>query len=103
MADVSEWHLNYAIQRVTTQLRCKSKRGTTASLDMLTTEILNKTRKLKMKKTYTAPALVCHGNVAEITQILGGDARTDFVFNSSGAIVSDSNDLGSRDISNFDE
>lgn len=56
-----------------------------------------------MKKTYTAPALVCHGNVAEITQILGGDARTDFVFNSSGAIVSDSNDLGSRDISNFDE
>lgn len=56
-----------------------------------------------MKKTYNAPKLVCHGNVAEITQILGGNARTDFVFNSSGDNVSDSNDLGSRDIFNFVE
>ncbi|MGB7087646.1 MAG: lasso peptide [Phormidesmis sp.] len=51
-----------------------------------------------MKKLYNAPELVRHGNVGEITQILGGDARTDFVFNSSGAIVSDSNDLGSVDL-----
>ena len=51
-----------------------------------------------MKKTYNAPKLVCHGNVTEITQILGGDARTDFVFNSSGTIISDSNDLGSVDL-----
>lgn len=56
-----------------------------------------------MKKTYNAPELVRHGDVAEITQILGGNARTDFVFNSSGEIISQSNDLGSRDISDFDE
>ena len=54
-----------------------------------------------MKKIYNAPELVRHGNVGEITQILGGDARTDFVFNSSGTIISDSNDLGSVDIKGF--
>ncbi len=51
-----------------------------------------------MKKIYNTPELVCHGNVAEITQILGGDARTDFVFSGSGAIISGSNDLGSVDL-----
>lgn len=50
-----------------------------------------------MKKQYVAPQLVVHGNAAEITQILGGDQRTDFVFQ-NGEIISGRNDLGSRDI-----
>ena len=50
-----------------------------------------------MKSSYTAPKLIVYGNVAEITQILGGDQRRDFAF-FAGQIVSQSNDLGSRDI-----
>lgn len=56
-----------------------------------------------MKKTYTAPKLSSFGNVTEITQVLGGDARTDFAFNSAGEIISGNNDLGSRDIFNVEE
>ncbi|WP_414622905.1 lasso peptide [Calothrix sp. CCY 0018] len=50
-----------------------------------------------MKKTYTAPKLSSFGNVTEITQVIGGDARTDFVFQ-NGEVISGNNDLGSRDI-----
>ena len=50
-----------------------------------------------MKKTYNAPELVRHGNVAEITQILGAGSRTDFVF-MGGSSISGDDDLGSRDI-----
>jgi len=50
-----------------------------------------------MKATYSVPKLTVYGNVTEITQILGGSRRTDFAF-LNGEIISDSNDLGSRDI-----
>jgi hypothetical protein len=50
-----------------------------------------------MKKSYSAPKLVRHGDVAEITQILGNEQRTDYVFQ-AGQIISGNNDLGSRDI-----
>lgn len=50
-----------------------------------------------MKKQYVAPELTVHGNVAEITQVLGGNSRTDVVFQ-NGEIISGRNDLGSRDI-----
>lgn len=50
-----------------------------------------------MKKTYNAPELVRHGNVAEITQVLGRSSRTDFVF-FSGDSIGDGDDAGSRDI-----
>ncbi len=50
-----------------------------------------------MKATYSVPKLTVHGDIAKITQVLGGDQRTDFAF-LSGQIISDSNDLGSRDI-----
>ena len=50
-----------------------------------------------MKKTYHAPELIHHGNVAEITQILGAGSRTDFVF-MGGSSISGNDDLGSLDI-----
>ena len=50
-----------------------------------------------MKKSYTAPKLTSFGNVTEITQVIGGAARTDFAFE-NGKVVSGKNDLGSRDI-----
>ncbi|NMG05974.1 lasso peptide [Brasilonema sp. UFV-L1] len=50
-----------------------------------------------MKATYSTPKLTVHGNVAKITQVLGGDSRKDFAF-FNGGVVSDNNDLGSRDI-----
>jgi hypothetical protein len=50
-----------------------------------------------MKSTYTAPKLTSLGNVAEITQVSGGGTRKDFVF-FNGAIISDNDDFGSKDI-----
>ena len=50
-----------------------------------------------MKRTYTAPKLTSFGNVTEITQVIGGDSRQDFVFE-NGVIISGNNDLGSQDI-----
>ena len=50
-----------------------------------------------MKNAYTAPKLTSFGNVAEMTQVVGGNQRTDFLFNSAGQIISQGNDLGSRD------
>lgn len=50
-----------------------------------------------MKKSYTAPKLTSFGNVTEITQVIGGAARTDFAFE-NGKVVSGGNDLGSQDI-----
>jgi hypothetical protein len=50
-----------------------------------------------MKTTYSVPKLTIYGDVAEITQILGGSTRTDFAF-LNGQVISGSNDLGSRDI-----
>lgn len=51
-----------------------------------------------MKKTYAKPALFVHGDVAKLTQVLGGDSRVDFVFNSDGDDLSGGNDLGSADV-----
>lgn len=51
-----------------------------------------------MKKTYRKPELVCHGDVAAITQILGSSDRTDFVFLSGGSAISGNNDIGSVDL-----
>lgn len=50
-----------------------------------------------MKNAYSAPKLTVYGNVAQITQILGGASRTDFLF-FNGDSISGNNDLGSRDI-----
>ncbi|MCX7596913.1 MAG: lasso peptide [Fischerella sp.] len=50
-----------------------------------------------MKNPYKAPQLTFHGDVTEITQILGGESRKDFLF-FSGTAISDGNDLGSRDV-----
>jgi hypothetical protein len=49
-----------------------------------------------MKSSYTAPKLIVHGNVAEITQILGNRTRADFAFLSGQSIAGD-DDQGSRD------
>ncbi|MGH8000396.1 MAG: lasso peptide, partial [Brasilonema sp.] len=43
------------------------------------------------------PKLTVHGNVAEITQILGGDTRKDFTF-LNGDVISQNNDIGSKDL-----
>lgn len=51
-----------------------------------------------MKKAYSKPQLVRHGDVATITQILGSASRADFVFSSGGSVISGSNDLGSVDL-----
>ncbi|BAY87290.1 hypothetical protein NIES267_68110 [Calothrix parasitica NIES-267] len=51
-----------------------------------------------MKNTYTTPKLTSFGDVAEMTQVIGGDSRTDFVFNTAGQPISGGNDLGSRDV-----
>ncbi|MDJ0736124.1 MAG: lasso peptide [Nostocaceae cyanobacterium] len=53
-----------------------------------------------MKKSYTTPKLVYHGDVTEITQVLGKRETTDFVFTSGDPdnAISDGDDLGSRDI-----
>jgi hypothetical protein len=56
---------------------------------------------LIMKKQYSAPKLTVHGDVAEITQILGSSDRKDFLFfTGSGTTVAGSsgNDIGSQDI-----
>jgi len=50
-----------------------------------------------MKSSYTAPKLTVHGNVADITQILGPTDRRDFVF-FNGSSISGGNDIGSADI-----
>jgi hypothetical protein len=50
-----------------------------------------------MKKQYNAPKLTVHGDVAEITQVLGRSSRKDFVF-FNGTSISDDDDQGSRDI-----
>ncbi|BAY87297.1 hypothetical protein NIES267_68180 [Calothrix parasitica NIES-267] len=50
-----------------------------------------------MKRNYTTPKLTSFGKVSEITQIVGGNKRTDFLFE-SGEVTSDSNDLGSLDL-----
>jgi len=58
-----------------------------------------------MKKQYVAPQLTVHGNVAEMTQVLGPSQKQDFVFLGgtviSGANVAGtaiSNDIGSTDL-----
>lgn len=51
-----------------------------------------------MKKSYSPPKLVCHGDVAAITQVLGKLEVTDFVFNAGGESIGGDNDLGSVDI-----
>ena len=51
-----------------------------------------------MKSSYTVPKLTVHGNVAEITQVVGPEStRRDFVF-FNGEVISNRNDLDSRDI-----
>lgn len=50
-----------------------------------------------MKATYTSPKLTVHGNVADITQVLGPTERRDFTF-LNGNPISGGNDIGSRDI-----
>ncbi|NMG20014.1 lasso peptide [Brasilonema bromeliae] len=50
-----------------------------------------------MKSSYTAPKLTVHGDVAQITQILGDTTRQDFVF-LNGTPISGGNDIGSKDI-----
>lgn len=49
-----------------------------------------------MKSSYTAPKLTVHGNVADITQILGSPTRADFAFLNGQSIAGD-DDIGSRD------
>ncbi|NJM99255.1 MAG: lasso peptide [Phormidesmis sp. RL_2_1] len=51
-----------------------------------------------MKKTYSKPSLVCHGDVATLTQVLGQENRTDFVFSASGQVLNGQTDEGSSDI-----
>lgn len=53
-----------------------------------------------MKSSYTAPKLTVHGNVAEITQILGSSSRRDFLFfnGTANAAANASPDQGSSDI-----
>lgn len=52
-----------------------------------------------MKSTYSAPKLTVHGDVAEITQILGNKNTTDFlIFNGAvDASAAAAPDQGSRD------
>lgn len=50
-----------------------------------------------MKSSYTVPKLTVHGNVAEITQILGEPTRADFVF-LNGTVISGNNDIGSGNL-----
>jgi hypothetical protein len=50
-----------------------------------------------MKSSYTAPKLTVHGNVADITQVLGSPTAKDFVF-LNGNVVSNSNDIDSQDL-----
>jgi len=50
-----------------------------------------------MKSSYTAPKLIVHGNVAEITQILGNPTRADFVF-LNGNVISGNDDIGSDNL-----
>jgi hypothetical protein len=51
-----------------------------------------------MKTSYTVPKLTVHGNVAEITQVVGSKTtRTDFVF-LNGDVISNRNDLDSKDL-----
>ncbi len=50
-----------------------------------------------MRSSYTVPKLTVHGNVADITQVLGATQRTDFTF-LNGNPISGGNDLGSSDI-----
>lgn len=50
-----------------------------------------------MKTTYSVPKLTVHGDVADITQVLGGSRRIDFAF-LNGEVISGNNDIGSRDI-----
>jgi hypothetical protein len=53
-----------------------------------------------MKSSYTVPKLTVHGNVAEITQILGPTSRRDFVFLNGNPSddAATSPDQGSRDV-----
>lgn len=53
-----------------------------------------------MKNRYIAPKLTIHGNVAEITQILGKTRRDDFlIFNGSvDADAAAADDQGSREL-----
>jgi hypothetical protein len=54
-----------------------------------------------MKKQYSAPKLTVHGDVAEITQILGSSDRKDFLFftgSGTSVVGSNGNDIGSEDI-----
>ncbi|MBD2605343.1 lasso peptide [Scytonema hofmannii FACHB-248] len=50
-----------------------------------------------MKSSYTAPKLTVHGNVADITQVLGNPTAQDFVF-LNGNVISNSNDVDSIDL-----
>ncbi|NJM71423.1 MAG: lasso peptide [Scytonema sp. RU_4_4] len=50
-----------------------------------------------MKSSYTAPKLTVHGNVADITQVLGNPTAQDFVF-LNGSVVSNNNDIDSIDL-----
>ncbi|MBW4477280.1 MAG: lasso peptide [Tolypothrix brevis GSE-NOS-MK-07-07A] len=50
-----------------------------------------------MKSSYTAPKLTVHGNVAEITQVLGNPTAKDFIF-LNGSVVSNGNDIDSIDL-----
>jgi hypothetical protein len=50
-----------------------------------------------MKSSYTVPKLTVHGNVAEITQVLGNPTRGDFVF-LNGNAISNGNDIDSQDL-----
>jgi len=50
-----------------------------------------------MKSSYTAPKLTVHGNVADITQVLGTSGRRDFAF-LNGSQDSQGDDFGSRDV-----
>ncbi|MDF5720874.1 MAG: lasso peptide [Rhizonema sp. PD37] len=50
-----------------------------------------------MKSSYTVPKLTVHGNVADITHVLGDTQRTDFTF-LNGRPISGGNDIGSTDI-----
>jgi hypothetical protein len=50
-----------------------------------------------MKSSYTAPKLTVHGNVADITQVLGNPTRGDFAF-LNGNVISNNNDIDSIDL-----
>lgn len=50
-----------------------------------------------MKSSYTVPKLTVHGNVADITQVLGAPTAQDFVF-LNGNVISNNNDIDSIDL-----